>query len=192
MIHIFFTLRVNGQASTDLIQYIQAGWKKHLQGVNMHRALAKRKLIKKISDDAITLKLVHRTKGAVSPTWLPSLVYDIIQNSDQKAVGRCDLRIGMNDYMYYMGNIGYVVYPPYRGNRYATRATLLLFEIAKEYMDTCIITCNPDNIASIRTCEYAGCDFIKEVEVPADHELIRQHEYVKRIYIKKLDKEGIT
>ncbi len=148
--------------------------------------LKKHKQINKISNDVITLKLVYKGKGLSNERWLPSFVYDIILNSDQKAVGRCDLRIGMTPYMYYMGNIGYVIYPPYRGQRLAMHATLLLFKIAKHYMDEVIITCNPDNQASIKTCEYAGCEFVEEVDVPFDHELIRQYEYRKRIYKKKL------
>ena len=152
----------------------------------MPRFFKKKHSVKTISDDVIKLKLVFRSKSNDNSKWLPSFVYDIIRLSDNKAVGRCDLRIGMNPYMYYMGNIGYVIYPPYRGNRYATRATMLLFKIAKQYMSECIVTCNPDNIASIKTCEYSGCEFIEEVEVPDDHELIRQYEYFKRIYKKTL------
>jgi predicted acetyltransferase len=152
----------------------------------MQRFFTRKSLIKKISNEIITLKLVHKTKATIDPQWLPSLVYDIIRNEDKKAIGRCDLRIGMNDYMYYMGNIGYVIYPPYRGHRYATMATQLLFEIAKEFMSECIITCSPENIASIKTCEYSGCEFVEEIDVPKEHELIKQFEYVKRVYRKRL------
>ncbi len=152
----------------------------------MPRLFKRVKYTKKISNEVITLKLVRKTKATSDPQWLPSLVYDIIRNVDKKAIGRCDLRIGMNDYMYFMGNIGYVIYPPYRGHRYATKATQLLFDIAKEFMNECIITCNPENVASIKTCEYSGCDFVEEVIVPKDHELIKQFEYVKRVYRKRL------
>lgn len=152
----------------------------------MARFLKKKRIIKQINDDVIKLKLVFKSKAIGDPNWVPSFVYDIIRLSDMKVVGRCDLRIGMNPYMYYMGNLGYVIYPPYRGHRYATNATLLLFEIAKHHMSECIVTCNPDNIASIKTCEYAGCEYVEEVAVPDDHELVRQYEYFKRIYRKTL------
>lgn len=145
----------------------------------------KRSIVNKHANAGVTIKLIHKTKGDPNGQWLPSYVYDIINNKNQKVVGRCDLRIGMNDYMYYMGNIGYVIYPPYRGQHFAALATLLLFDIAQLFMDECIITCNPDNIASIRTCELAGCEFVEEVMVPDDHELIKQGEYTKRIYKKE-------
>jgi predicted acetyltransferase len=146
----------------------------------------KKTIIQRHANESITLKLVHKGKGNKDGTWLPSLVYDIINNENKKAIGRCDLRIGMNDYMYYMGNIGYVIYPPYRGKHYAAEATILLFDIAKLFMEECIITCSPDNIASVRTCELSGCVFVEELIVPSDHELIRQNETIKRIYRKRL------
>lgn len=146
----------------------------------------KRSIVKSHSNGSVTIKLVAKTKGIADGTWLPSYVYDIISNESKKVVGSCDLRIGMNEYMYYMGNIGYVIYPPYRGHHFAASATMLLFDIAKLFMEECIITCNPDNIASIRTCELAGCEFVKEVNVPLDHELIKQNEPVKLIYRKQV------
>lgn len=146
----------------------------------------KKTIVKQHANKYITIKLAHKSKGAPDGKWLPSYVYDIISNADQKVVGRCDLRIGMNDYMYYMGNIGYVIYLPYRGHHFAAMATLLLFDIAKLFMEECIITCNPDNVASLRTCELSGCEFVEEVMVPEDHELIKQGEYTKRIYRKRV------
>lgn len=38
-------------------------------------------------------------------------------------------------------------------------------------MDYLIITCNPDNYASGRTCEYVGCHFIETVELPKDNNM---------------------
>lgn len=149
----------------------------------------KKEIPKQITDNVITLKLVSKREHANDPTWLPSLVYDIIVNENKKVVGRCDLRFGMSDYMYYMGNIGYVIYYPYRGHRYATQATQLLFEIARPYMDEVIITCNPDNYASIKTAEYAGCEFVESVLVPDHHELLLQDEHVKLIYKKALKRK---
>ena len=139
-----------------------------------------------LQNETLYLKCIYKTKQSEEINWLPSFVYDMIRKSDHKVVGRCDLRIGMNDYMYYMGNIGYVVYPPYRGHRYAAMAVELMLEFAKGYMDEIIITCNPENIASNRTCEIAGCTLVETVDVPADHELVRQGDLRKNIYRRKL------
>lgn len=77
-------------------------------------------------------------------------------------MGSCDLRIGHNENLYYGGNIGYRVEEAYRGNHYAGKACLLLFELARKHdLQYLIITCNPDNAASRKTCEYAGENFWK-------------------------------
>lgn len=72
-------------------------------------------------------------------------------------MGVCNLRIGHNEKVYYGGNIGYSIEEKYRGKHYAGKACLLLFELAKRHsMDYLYITCNPDNYASRKTCEFAG------------------------------------
>jgi predicted acetyltransferase len=85
------------------------------------------------------------------------------------------------------GHIGYAVYLPYRGHHYAAKACVLLFQEAKRFgMQRLIITCNTDNVASYRTCELAGCTFIKTEIVPKDHELYLQGDREKAIFIKTL------
>jgi predicted acetyltransferase len=142
---------------------------------------------KTVSDGEIALELVVKTPGNKEKNWVASNIYDIRRLEDKKVVGRCDIRFGMNPDLYYMGNIGYAIYPPYRGQHYAAKATKLLFEIARQNkMKEIIITCNPDNFASRRTCELAGCLLKEIVDVPAGHELIEQEEYSKCIYVKTL------
>jgi tagatose 1,6-diphosphate aldolase len=72
----------------------------------------------------------------------------------------------------YAGNIGYGVYPPARGHHYAERACRLLLRLARAHgMKRLWITCNPDNIASKRTCERLGCTLGGIVTVPTGHPL---------------------
>ncbi|MDE7296327.1 MAG: GNAT family N-acetyltransferase, partial [Clostridia bacterium] len=82
------------------------------------------------------------------------------------------------------GNIGYRINEPYRGHHYAGKACLLRFELAKKHnMDYLIITCNPDNFASIKTCEYVGCRFVETVELPQDNDMrVEDGETHKCIY----------
>ena len=104
------------------------------------------------SDGEIALELVVKTPGNKEKNWVASNIYDIRRLEDKKIVGRCDIRFGMNADLYYMGNIGYAIYPPYRGQHYAAKATLLMFDIARQNkMKEIIITCNPDNYSSRRT-----------------------------------------
>ena len=105
-----------------------------------------------------------------------------------RIVGYCDLRIGMNDMLYYAGNIGYHVYERYRDNGYAYKACLELFKIAKNvyHMDKLIITCSPDNIASKKTLIKLGGQLLETCDVPSDHWLYLRGETVKEIYLFKL------
>lgn len=105
-----------------------------------------------------------------------------------RIVGYCDLRIGMNDMLYYSGNIGYHVYERYRGNNYAYKACLELFKIAKDkyHMNKLIITCSPDNIASKKTLIKLGGKLLEISEVPSDHWLYLRGETIKEIYLFEL------
>ena len=87
--------------------------------------------------------------------------------------GRINLRIGENrDLEYYAGHIGYNVAPAFRGHHYAGRACRLLLPLVRMHgLRTLWITCNPDNIASRRTCEWLGAQFVEIVPVPVDHEI---------------------
>ncbi len=110
--------------------------------------------------------------------------YDIVLQSDDTKIGYCDYRAGMNEELYYAGNIGYRIYEKYRGHSYAYQACLILLDIIKkEYnMDELIITTSPSNTASIVTIEKLGGVFIEECEVPRNHYLYKRGEYIKRIY----------
>lgn len=108
-------------------------------------------------------------------------------------IGYCDLRLGMNDILYYAGNIGYRIYAPYRGHHYAKEATeLLLYAAYHIYgMDRVIITCSPDNIASVKTLEKIhGYHLLETVNVPEDHWLYKRGETVKNIYLYTEGEEG--
>lgn len=141
-----------------------------------------------LEDDEIRLFLLYTSKVDEPGGKVTSKVYDIIRKEDEKVVGRCDIRFGPVSELYYLGNIGYAIYPPYRGHRYAAKATELMFEVAKRSkVKELIITCNPDNIPSRRTCEILGCELKAIVDVPLNHPLIEQGDYQKCIYIKKLE-----
>ncbi len=98
-------------------------------------------------------------------------------------MGTCDLRLGHNEKLYFGGNIGYRVEEQYRGHHYAGKACLLLFELAKKHeLEYLIITCNPDNYPSRKTCEYAGGELWEIVELPPDSDMRERGETEKCIY----------
>jgi tagatose 1,6-diphosphate aldolase len=98
--------------------------------------------------------------------------------------GGIGLRIGNTvNICQYIGHVGYNVYPPARGRHLAERATRLLFPLARSHgLKTLWITCNPDNIASKRTCERLGCTYVDTVNVPPENELHARGEKQKYRY----------
>jgi tagatose 1,6-diphosphate aldolase len=90
--------------------------------------------------------------------------------------GSISLRLGHNENLdLYLGHIGYHVLPPARGRHLAERACRLLLPLARAHGHRHLwITCNPDNLASRRTCERLGAALIDIVQVPKDNPLYSQ------------------
>ena len=130
----------------------------------------------------IFLKLNETCEAKPEKRWLPAYYFDICL-LDGTSIGGCDLRIGHNDKTYIGGNIGYSVKEEYRGHHYAGKACKLLFEQAKKHgMDYLIITCDPTNTASAKTCEYAGGEYVETAEIPEDNEMYAEGKRQVMVY----------
>ena len=102
---------------------------------------------------------------------MPAYVFYIC-DLEGTILGACDLRIGHNENTFYGGNIGYQVLEEYRGNHYAAKATKLLFDLARKHnMEYLYISCNPDNLASRKTCERLGGEFLGIFILPENNEM---------------------
>ena len=135
-----------------------------------------------LKNDEIYLHLERTADADPQKGWVPAYHFAICLNSGEK-IGLCDLRIGHNENLYYGGNIGYEVFPEYRGHHYAGKACNLLFRLAKKHdLEYVIITCNPNNTASARTCKYAGGELLEIAELPPENDMRVKGETHKRIY----------
>ncbi|MFN7252486.1 MAG: GNAT family N-acetyltransferase [Anaerobacillus sp.] len=104
-------------------------------------------------------------------------------SGSSQSIGVIDIRIGYNENLYYGGHIGYSVDEEYRGNRYSAKAVRLLRKVAHAHdMEKLIITCNPDNIASRKTCENLGANLLEIVDVPEENDLYQRGEKEKCRY----------
>jgi RimJ/RimL family protein N-acetyltransferase len=103
---------------------------------------------------------------------------------DVAIAGSISLRIGHNlNLDRYLGHVGYHVLPPARGHHFAERAARLLLPIARAHGHRHLwITCNPDNLASRRTCQRLGAHFIDTVPIPKDNPLHSQGDRQKSRY----------
>lgn len=120
-----------------------------------------------------------------NPPWkgfTPYYIYQIMVGENE--VGTIVFREGNNEEHYYDGHIGYFIEIPYRGNHYAYQACKLLKDIILTLgYQRIIITCNPDNIASKKTIEKLGADYIETLPIPSHLKyLFNKGEKKKRIY----------
>ena len=96
-------------------------------------------------------------------------IWRITLHNSRKEIGQISYRDGESRCVYYYGHIGYHIDPPYRGKHFAARACLLIRkEIRMSGKTSAVITCDPDNSASRKTCERLGCLLEGEVPVPED------------------------
>ena len=136
-----------------------------------------------LKTDEIYLKLDKTYDAEPEKELAPFYDFKICLTSDNTEVGDCNFRVGYAQKLYYGGHIGYTVYEPYRGNHYAGKACLLLCELARKHdMDYFYVTCNPENYASRKTCEYAGGVLEAIVDLPSDNDMYLEGERQKCVY----------
>ena len=132
-----------------------------------------------LSDGELSLTLrrtyTHRFDTDVIPGGYDFLMWDTADR-DQPA-GGIRLRVG-NETEYlrlYCGHMGYDVNPKKRGRHFAERSVRLLLPLARHHgVRELWITCNPDNLASRRTCERLGMELVEIVRVAEHLEMFKR------------------
>ncbi len=115
--------------------------------------------VTELTSDEITLKLDHTADADDSQGLLPTYYFDIFIG--EARVGRCDLRIGESP----VGNVGYTVFPAFRGHGIAPHAVKLLAGLARAHgMASLTIKCKSTNLSSARVCEKLGAALASEVD----------------------------
>jgi tagatose 1,6-diphosphate aldolase len=115
---------------------------------------------------------------------VPVIPAAALGSGGMRIAGGISLRIGDTaDLRLYVGHVGYHVYPPYRGHRYAERATRLLLPLARHHgLRELWITANPENAASCATCERLGAALIDTIPLPPQHQLYQRGDRLKCRY----------
>ena len=133
-------------------------------------------------DGELELHLAERTGADPLRNRVPAYRFEMRVGSDR--VGSASLRVGSGVYLEkYAGHIGYGVEVQFRGHHYAARATRLLFDVARRHgLTTIWITCNPENVASRRTCELVGGELVEIVDLPTDSDMYQEGERQKCRY----------
>ena len=140
-----------------------------------------------LSDGEIMLRVSRMTDSIPEKKFVPAYKFDICLMNGM-AIGVCDLRIGHTEGLYIGGNIGYGIDENYRGRHYAAKACRLLFRLAQKHnLGHVFITCVPDNAASYKTMEYAGCRYVGMAMIHEDDEMYKEGKRLVKIYRKDLD-----
>ena len=100
---------------------------------------------------------------------VPTYTFKMFSQHSGLEMGQINLRIGSTRHLeQYAGHIGYGVIGAQRGHHYAARSVALILPLARRHgLDPVWITCDPENVASRRSLEIAGAEFVEIVDVPA-------------------------
>ncbi|MCL2349979.1 MAG: GNAT family N-acetyltransferase [Defluviitaleaceae bacterium] len=122
-----------------------------------------------LTDGVVELNLKSKIPADPAKGWVPSYEFDICVGGE--VVGQIRLRIGMTDYMFLSGQVGYNVDEAHSGNGYATRAAKLIVPVAKFHeINNLLITTDINNIGSNRVCQKLGANLVETLPTPEWHD----------------------
>ncbi len=135
-----------------------------------------------LCDGEILLKLVRTSDGKPEIKYLPAYCFNICL-ADGTYAGYCDFRVGHNENTYYGGNIGYTVIEEQRGHHYAAKALRLLLTLAKRHgLEYILVTCEPENTASAKTCLAAGGRLLETAAIPETNDMYQKGRRYVNVY----------
>ncbi|MED0963843.1 GNAT family N-acetyltransferase [Bacillus paramycoides] len=137
-----------------------------------------------LTDGEIQLILMEHSQADDTKGYVPAYIFGIVTPSNMTNImGKVVLRVGNNENTFYGGHIGYKVEKKFRGYNFASKACLLIREVALAHdMKKLLITCNPDNIPSRKTCEKIDAQLREIVDLPPNHDLYERGERQCCIY----------
>jgi predicted acetyltransferase len=124
-------------------------------------------------DGDLELALTRRSPPDPSRDRVAAYEFEMRVPGSPGAAGRVSFRAQPHRMMeLYRGQIGYEVNPSHRGRHFAERSVRLLLPFIRRHgFSELWITCDPDNLASRRTCERIGAALIETVAVPDTEEM---------------------
>src|SRR4051812_41395058 len=132
----------------------------------------------------VSLRFQGIFPGAPAFGLVPAYRFAIV--ADGVDVGSFSFRVGDNDHVRLTaGHIGYNVEEGHRGHGYARLACLAAAPLVSQFYDEVIITCDPENLPSIRTIEGLGAAYVDEVPVPPHDPHYARGSRHKRRYVWK-------
>ena len=147
----------------------------------------------RLIDGDLELVLMEKYPGDPAKNHVPAYKFRMTLVGQDKEIGHIEFRAADTEHItMYAGHIGYGVVPEHRGHRYAARACRLLLPLVRTHgLKTLWITCNPDNMASRRTCELVGAELLEVVDLPEATDMYQEGERQKCRYRLALTRSSL-
>ncbi len=130
----------------------------------------------------VRLHFRHIVPGDATRGIVPYYHFRILAD-DKVDVGHINFRVGDTEHVrLFAGHIGFGIGEAFRGRGLALQACRAIAPFVRTIYDAVVITCDPDNCASIRTIEKLGASLIEEIVVPSHVSQIAQGLRTKRRY----------
>ena len=135
-----------------------------------------------LSSGEITLRFAQVVPGEPSRGFVPYFHFRILA-ADGSDAGHINFRVGDTEHVLVCaGHIGFEIAEAFRGRRYALQACHAIAPFVRSIYRSVTITCDPDNLASRRTIERLGAEFVDEVAVPPHDPHYQRGSRIKRRY----------
>lgn len=135
-----------------------------------------------LSFGEVTLRFAKVVPGEPSRGFVPFFHFRILA-TDGADVGHINFRVGDSEHVRVCaGHVGFEIAEGFRGRGYASQACRALAPFIRSVCGVVTITCDPDNLASRRTIERVGAQFIDEVAVPTNDPHYQRGSRTKRRY----------
>jgi len=122
-----------------------------------------------LTDGELALRLCAQVPGEPDRGIVPQYRFDMVRHGGPHRIGTIHLRLSLTPRLQQVGgHIAYGVYPRYRGHHYEARSIRLLLPLARRLgLSPLLITCGVADLASRKTCQFAGDHIrgIRPVEV---------------------------
>ena len=118
-----------------------------------------------LREGELELVLTDRVPSDPARGFVPAYDFTMTIAERGEVVGQITLRLGESESLItYAGQLGFEVDAPYRGRHFAARSCRLLYPLARAHgFKELWITCDPENLASRRTCELSGGQLVEIV-----------------------------
>lgn len=136
-----------------------------------------------LSFGEVGLHFVRVVPGDPSRDFVPAYHFRILL-ADGSDVGNVNFRVGDAEHVRVCaGHIGFEIREQFRGHGYAFQACRAIAPFVRLVSGAVTITCDPDNVASIRTIERLGASFTDEVSVPPHDPHYKRGSRTKKRYV---------